>query len=234
MNRMLLSLFTLLVLATALIGCTVVSTSTSPADSATPPESAPAADGAEVADALQAEALAGRWMSREIEFVEPEGPFGLWDFTLTEETWALLFSTYADAEGSVKLFDYRIAPSRYTIVGPAAEMEGAEMEGAEMEDVYEADFDVTGRFMTAHAPDFVALFNENSCGAAEWEIGVEQEVTETGCVFIPSSSECPVEHDLVSLTDGLLTLGERTEDMCDTVRPANLSTHSFERVDETD
>ncbi len=164
--------------------------------------------------------LTGRWASPQSELVEGATPlYGHWDFTLTDKTWTHTFTAYADPEGTVKLFQYRVGESPYQL--------GAAI--ANQDKTRAGDFIVSSRYMTAFVPDFITLFTDSQCGNGTWEIGVEQEVTQTGCAFIPSSVACPAEYDLVRLDGNQLTFGDRAGDMCDTTRPEKLSAHSFVR-----
>ena len=169
------------------------------------------------------QALVGRWISPKIEAVEGPNPiFGYWDFMLTETTWAHTFTAYADTEGKIKLFQYRVGESPYTLGEAISAIPNA----------LAGDFTVSSRHMTAFAPDFVKLFTDSKCGSGAWEIGVEQDVTQTGCAFIPSSAACPQEHDIVVLDGQTLAFGDRSGDMCDAERPAAPSTHAFLKVRE--
>ena len=170
-----------------------------------------------------AQALTGRWISPKIEAVEGKTPmFGYWDFTLTETTWAHTFTAYADADGKVKLFQYRVGESPYTLGVAVPAIPQAQA----------GDFTVSSRYMTAFTPDFVKLFTDSKCGSGAWEIGVEQDVTQTGCAFIPSNTACPIEHDIVVFDGKKLAFGDRSSDMCDAERPATPSTHAFLKVQE--
>lgn len=175
------------------------------------------------AEPFTAKELVGRWISPKIEAVEGTNPlFGYWDFTMTETTWTHVFTAYADPDGKVKLFQYRVGESPYTLGEDIPAISQAKI----------GDFTVNSRYMTAFAPDFVKLFTDSKCGSGAWELGVEQDITQTGCAFIPSSKACPQESDIVVFDGQKLAFGDRSGDMCDAERPAKPSTHAFLKVQE--
>jgi hypothetical protein len=53
-----------------------------------------------------------------------------------------------------------------------------------------------------------------SCADGNFEVGVQRDVTESGCMFIKPKSACGVDHDIMKIKDGLATPGFRTADMC--------------------
>ncbi len=166
--------------------------------------------------------LAGHWTSAKVEPVEGPNPiYGYWDFTLTENTWSLIFTAYADPEGKVKLFQFRVDESPYKLGDTVTTIPNTRT----------GDFTVSKQYMTAFTPDMAKLYADSKCGLGPWEVGVEQDVTQTGCTFIHSHAECPMEYDLVVFDGTKLALGDRSGNMCQAgTRPAKPSTHSLERV----
>jgi hypothetical protein len=65
---------------------------------------------------------------------------------------------------------------------------------------------------TADAPEAIALASQ--CADGKFEVGVQRDVTETGCLFLKPKAQCGIDHDLVQIRKGVLTPGFRTGDMC--------------------
>ncbi|MEX1365952.1 MAG: hypothetical protein AB1Z98_22685 [Nannocystaceae bacterium] len=135
--------------------------------------------------------LDGRWISESCEPTPQADGSTLYfrrDFTLSPTTWSITGTLFGDERCTFPLLTLDIGGD-YAIVGPAAGVDEA----------HEADFDRDSIALTPHVEDFVALFDGAGCGAEPWAIDVQQDVTEAGCAFIPSSAACPIEYDLVSL-----------------------------------
>jgi hypothetical protein len=165
--------------------------------------------------------LSGRWTSLQPEpILNADGSmiYGLRDFSFAGETWALRFTAYGDPEATVPIFTLR-AEGPYTLGDASAVVPGAR----------EAEFHFARRLFTAHAEAFVALLDSAGAGSPPWVAGVEQDVSATGALFIPSVAQAPVEHDLIAFRDGALFLGERSGDLSKT-RPTALGTHPLSRA----
>ncbi len=52
------------------------------------------------------------------------------------------------------------------------------------------------------------------CGDGAFEVGVQRDVTESGCLFIKPKAACGVDYDIMKIKDGMATPGFRTPDMC--------------------
>jgi hypothetical protein len=75
--------------------------------------------------------------------------------------------------------------------------------------------------VTAESPEGVALVK--ACGKGRWEVGVQKDVTKTGCLLIKPKASCGVDMDIVRVADGVLTPGVRKENMCtEAGRPTEL------------
>ncbi|MEM9460335.1 MAG: hypothetical protein AAGF11_39555 [Myxococcota bacterium] len=173
------------------------------------------------------EQLEGRWISQACELLPQADGSTLYfmrDFTLDIRTWSITATIYGDDLCSVPLLtldiggDYRVAGESEVLFG-----------------VHEADFDRSVIALTPHVQDFVDWFDAEGCGTAPWAIGEGQDVTETGCAFVPSSEVCPIEYDLISLTDeDHLLFGQRPidGDMCSPrTRPTALGEDPVTRQD---
>jgi hypothetical protein len=53
-----------------------------------------------------------------------------------------------------------------------------------------------------------------ACADGKFEVGVQRDVTEAGCLFIKPKASCGVDYDIMKIKDGLATPGFRTGDMC--------------------
>ena len=54
-----------------------------------------------------------------------------------------------------------------------------------------------------------------NCGTGSWRIGVQQDISDTGCMSFPKiAPDCLQEFDLVSLEHGELRFGRRSPAMC--------------------
>jgi hypothetical protein len=53
-----------------------------------------------------------------------------------------------------------------------------------------------------------------ACADGKFEVGVQRDVTEAGCLFIKPKATCGVDYDIMKIKDGVATPGFRTGDMC--------------------
>jgi hypothetical protein len=53
-----------------------------------------------------------------------------------------------------------------------------------------------------------------ACADGKFEVGVQRDVTEAGCLFIKPKASCGVDYDIMKIKDGVATPGFRTGDMC--------------------
>jgi hypothetical protein len=53
-----------------------------------------------------------------------------------------------------------------------------------------------------------------ACADGKFEVGVQRDVTEAGCLFIEPKASCGVDYDIMRIKDGVATPGFRTGDMC--------------------
>jgi Adenomatosis polyposis coli down-regulated 1 len=66
--------------------------------------------------------------------------------------------------------------------------------------------------MTVDSPE--ALPRMEKCGTRVCEVGVQQDVTENGCLNFKPKAACGVDYDIVSITGDLLHPGFRSANMC--------------------
>ncbi len=171
------------------------------------------------------EQLEGHWVSEGCEPAPQADGSTLYigrDFVLGLGSWAIEGTIYGDDACSYPLLTFDLG-GEFEVVGPAVGIEGA----------HEANFDRSSIALTPHVSNFVDWFNAEGCGESAWEIGVQQDVTENGCAFVPSATACPVEHDLVALEGSdRLFFGQRPldGDMCSPrARPTALVEHAVVR-----
>ncbi len=170
----------------------------------TPTESEPGDSGP---SALTGGDIAGRWVSGGCESYD-NGQGGknylTRDFTLTTNTWHLELSVFGDEACSYRLFS-AVIDGPYSLGELSTVAQGAT----------NGNFGLQTDFWTAYDQGMADTFTSAGCGSAPWEVGVPQEVTETGCIGVAHPvSECPEEYDIVGLLDGKLHFGERITDMC--------------------
>lgn len=172
---------------------------------------------------LGGEDLAGHWMTEGCE-AYPNGQGGTnyltRDFTLTESTWDLTFTLFGDEGCTVALFSAKIH-GPYTLGALSAKVEGAT----------EGQFAFETNEWTALTADMASAFTGAGCGSGAWEVGVTQDVTETGCIGVAHPvAECPEEYDVVAVDGDALYFGQRITDMCkEDGRPAALNTYAVYR-----
>jgi Adenomatosis polyposis coli down-regulated 1 len=79
-------------------------------------------------------------------------------------------------------------------------------------DAREVDVYFDRVLMTADSPE--ALPRLEKCGARTWEVGVQQDVTENGCLNFKPKAACGMDYDIVSITGDVLYPGFRSANMC--------------------
>jgi hypothetical protein len=161
------------------------------------------------ADAIADEAaptgdqLAGTWAS---DCVDPGNGQGFTlAFDLTESTWAVDYTAFADAACTTRNLTVRIE-GPYTLGVASAVAPGTR----------EGDFGFTSKTVTPHN-EGAAGFLPQACGSGTFTVGVPTDIT-AGCPGLGAYpvSDCPTDHDIVSVVDDLLRFGARPADnnMC--------------------
>ena len=157
--------------------------------------------------ALSGKDLAGQWVSGGCESCD-NGQGGknylTRDFTLTESTWHLELTLFGDEGCTYGLFSV-VIDGPYSLGALSTVVDGAT----------DGTFGFQKNVWTALDQGLADTFTSAGCGSAPWEVGVPQEVTETGCIGVAHPvSECPEEYDILGIVDGKLHFGERITDMC--------------------
>ncbi|MEL6562421.1 MAG: hypothetical protein AAFQ94_29900 [Bacteroidota bacterium] len=141
--------------------------------------------------------------------------FGQRIFTFDKGKWTLVFTLALDPNLENQVFQFRTYGS-YRI-GEASEI---------VENAFNAEFGEDKKFVTLKTDNeqLIEAFGFSSCGLTPF---IEKDISENGCSLWKPVSECPVDHDLVSLDEnGLLYFGQRPadNDMCSAdKRPTSLT-----------
>jgi len=115
------------------------------------------------------------------------------------EDWSMTFTGFGDEQGTFKLFSGRMVGT-YQLGEESADVEGAT----------KAVFGFDQKFFTVAFQDIADMFNG---GEGDWQVGVEKDITETGCMFVPSVAQAGAEYDIVKIVDGQLFFGDRSTDL---------------------
>lgn len=128
-------------------------------------------------------------------------------FVFLGREWAIELMQFADetcTTPSLRAF----FSGAYRITGPSSAAS----------DAHEATFEFAVRRLTLYSDALVAQANAGRCGTGRWTRGVEQDVSKTGCLWVPTIAACPQEYDLVKVDENRrLLLGNRPpagENLC--------------------
>jgi uncharacterized protein (DUF1330 family) len=169
------------------------------------------ATGQAVSGVPAAAALEGRWESAPVQNPNDKS-YARSVFELRGNQWTIDYTTSADPAGAQKLFALRVAGS-YKLGAPVAGV----LHGVE------GDFERSRISVTAFAQPLLDMFNQAGCGGGKMTLGVRQDVTASGCAFVPSQPKCPREYDLVVFDGKTLSFGDRSGNMCALPRPTKVS-----------
>lgn len=133
-------------------------------------------------------------------------------YLFTEDQFSVRYTFYADAACSRTLFVVRTSgPYRL----------GATVAGRPQARAVDVIFEK--RFLTIEAPEMLARVA--NCGRGNWQVGVQQDISDTACLVFKSKAQCGADYDIVTIADGVLFPGLRTPDMCTPAgRPTELQT----------
>jgi len=157
------------------------------------------------------ETLAGTWESPDLEPI-PGNVFLTRTFDFDSDGWRVRFSAWADQQRKRRLFD-GVAEGRFELQGAWSAVPGA----------LAAIFRFNRRLFTVHTRALAEQLTKSGAGSGPWVPGIQQDVSKTGALFVPSLAASSEEYDLVVFDTGPhgeydLYLGDRSHEM-DT--PAN-------------
>jgi hypothetical protein len=152
-----------------------------------------------------ASSILGRWVSVQCE-ARPNAQYVKRDFKLAKTQWELDQLIYADAACTQPTLNFHVEGS-YVLGNPSTVLPGAT----------EAEFTLATVKLTPRVQataDFLNTAPAGTCGAARWELGVEQDLGPTkGCALFGLDLTNPiVEYDVVKVEGKQLFFGARPQD----------------------
>lgn len=128
-------------------------------------------------------------------------------FDFEDRTWRVRFSGYADPERRARLFD-GVGEGTFELESAWAPVPGARA----------AVFHFSRRLFAVHTTRLARQLIESREGPGPWAPGIQQDVTDTGVLFVPSLAKVGTEYDLVAFDRGPdgeldLYLGDRSQEM---------------------
>jgi len=168
--------------------------------------------------------LSGQWQSDRCEEApqsETETLYLRRTFSFSKNNWAIKVLTHSDPACKNQLLEIDIA-GRYLLEGFWRGIPGATA----------ARFTHDAIRMTPHTRQMVQVLSRAGCADGNWSIGKARDVSKTGCLFIPSVSQCPVEYDVIRPNRERLFFGLRSsEGLCSPKnRPTQLESEGVVRV----
>lgn len=155
--------------------------------------------------------LAGTWESPEVEPLPSDGggnqTFLIRAFDFDADAWRVRFSGWSDRERKRRLFD-GVAEGQFQLDGSWGPVPGAQA----------AIFHFTRRLFTVHNRALAEVLTQAKAGTGKWAPGIQQDVSKTGALFLPTLADVPTEYDLVVFDIGPngerdLYLGDRSHEM---------------------
>jgi hypothetical protein len=147
--------------------------------------------------AFAAPDVKGHWKSAGAEDMG-NGSFSTREFTLTNTTWELAFTIYADKELKVPLVAMNFSGGWKT-TGASKSVPGAS----------EALFEFKKKTVTLHAKDAAKGFGMDGCGLT---VGIPLDVSKNGCSFVTPVATYGKEFDLLKRDGEQLFFGARPAD----------------------
>ena len=156
------------------------------------------------------ESLTGTWESPELEPIsgtDGNQTFLLRAFDFEKNAWRVRFSGWTDPERRHRLFD-GVAEGHFQLDGPWSPVPGAQA----------AVFHFTRRLFTVHSRALAQLLTRAKAGTETWAPGIQQDISKTGALFVPTLAQVSAEYDLLAFDSGPngdrdLYLGERCHEM---------------------
>lgn len=173
--------------------------------------------------------LGGTWESPGLEPVPSSDGTQLLltrTFDFEGDAWRVRFSGWTDPERRHRLFD-GVAEGRFELQEPWAAVPGARA----------AVFRFTRRLFTVHNRTLARLLTEAHAGAGPWAPGIQQDVSQTGALFVPTLAQVSTEYDLLAFDVGPagehdLYLGDRSHEMSTPAhRPVKRNPFPVRKVD---
>ena len=172
--------------------------------------------------------LTGTWESPDLELMPlPDGNkiFITRAFDFHDRSWRVRFTGYADDQRRVRLFD-GVGEGTFDLKGAWGAVPGA----------LAAEFHFSRRLFTAHTSQLTQQLTATKAGNGNWAPGIQQDVSETGALFVPALAQVGTEYDLVAFDKGPngeldLYLGDRSHEMNeDHLRPKKRSAWPVRRT----
>jgi hypothetical protein len=159
--------------------------------------------------------LGGQWISAACEAPSASAERSIRrSFQFSDWSWRVDVAIYQGAACATPLAGISIA-GVYALTGTSSVVPGAR----------EGTFSYTRKSAAALSEAGATLLTSSKCGASVWRAGLEQDVSDTGCMgFPPITADCRQEFDVIGVKDGELRFGQRTPRMCEAAgRPVQFS-----------
>ena len=153
---------------------------------------------------LKSNDLNGKWQSQKSEPIENQNGTVLYirrEASFSDDNWEIMIRTFLDENCKHSLFNVR-ATGTYNLGNESKDVPGATC----------VDFHNTARYVTASNESIVEMLNHATILSRGWELEVEQDVSENGCLLVPSVADCPVEYDIIKKDENGLYFGDYTPD----------------------
>jgi hypothetical protein len=156
------------------------------------------------------DSLAGTWESPDVEpLPSPDGMqiFLVRTFDFDGNSWRVRFTGWADAQRQHRLFD-GVGEGQFELHEPWTAVPGARA----------AIFRFSRRLFTVHNRALAALLTKSAAGSGPWAPGIQQDISKSGALFVPTIEEVGAEYDLVAFDSGPrgerdLYLGDRSHEL---------------------
>jgi hypothetical protein len=156
------------------------------------------------------ETLAGTWESPELEPIpgaEGKGIFITRTFDFDGDSWRVRFSGWVDQQRKHRLFD-GVAEGHFQLQGPWTAVPGA----------LAAIFRFDRRLFTVHTRVLAQQLTASGSGNVPWAPGIQQDISKTGALFVPSLAKSSAEYDLLAFDTSPqgerdLYFGDRSHEM---------------------
>ncbi|MCE7698886.1 MAG: hypothetical protein K8E24_008705 [Methanobacterium paludis] len=151
---------------------------------------------------LKSSDLNGKWQSQKSEPIENQNGTVLYirrEASFSDDNWEIMIRTFLDEKCKHSLFNVR-ATGKYNLGNESKDVPGATC----------VDFHNTARYVTANNESIVEMLNHATILSRGWVLETEQDVSENGCLLVPSVADCPVEYDIIKKDKNGLYFGDYT------------------------